>query len=915
MEVAELPDRPELAERVRAMTASVLPGLIGAHAAARPVALAWLGDPAGRGVRLLVSAHLAPVHPPGAQGSPAGPGVLAGLAGLPHWVRCTGYLDALVDERHQRDRPRPGPLFEQCLAGLLDQWFGWLVVAEPVPDGEVAAQLRTLGRAAPRLRELERSSEEHRVELTRAESRYRFLAQARRSGAWRVHLLAGAADAAAAVQVGALLAAALDLADQPYVLRPAGLPANLETTCATEHVDDEAGSPFLAGSDLLAALARPPVIELPGIRLVTANTFDATPESEGDLQLGTVIDRNRREVRPFPVGLPTINRHVFVCGATGAGKSQTVRTLLEQLCRVGVPWLVIEPAKAEYARMAGRLAPDHQVLRIRPGEPDVIPAGLNPLEPEPGFPLQTHLDLVRALFTAAFDTEEPFPQILSLSLTRCYQRLGWDLTLGEPRYPGVRPRYPTLGDLRTMALRVVTEIGYGREVADNVRGFVDVRIGSLRLGTTGRFFEGGHRLDVAQLLRRNAVLELEDIGNDQDKAFFIGSALIRLTEHLRVRHARTGGGGLRHVTVIEEAHRLLRRTEGQSAAAHSVELFASLLAEIRAYGEGIVVAEQIPEKISRDVVKNSALKIVHRLPAQDDRDFVGATMNLDSRQSQYVVALRPGQAAAFSDGMDRPVLVQMPLRETHEDAAAAISIPPVASCQSVTCGSACQASPCTLREINQGGRLAQDHEFALWIELLVAAHVLGQVPAWPAAGWLARLARRGDWRLLDCAVGQLVQAAVDRRYPELVEFYTPEELARHVAGAARGALRGEPAACDGSEVCWQAGSYRWYDVFQALTGDGHAGDRPHPGTGHWLERGLDLSGMPAATQLRMLRALPLSWRPDRTAIEGVGDPPEHVRLAAALSRAGTPRERLVEAASRFLDVPNDWPLRHLLGPG
>ena len=212
-----------------------------------------------------------------------------------------------------------------------------------------------------------------------------------------------------------------------------------------------------------------------------------------------------------------------------------------------------------------------EVVRIRPGEADQVAAGINPLEPAAGpdgrrFPLQTHADLVRALFLASFAADEPFPQVLSAAVTRVYEQAGWDLALGEPATPGVQPGYPALGDLQTAAERVVTEVGYGREITDNVRGFIRVRLSSLRLGTTGRFFEGGHPIDFGRLLDRNVVFEIEDVGDDRDKAFLMGTVLIQLTEQLRLRARSDGGGtgaaaGLRHLAVFEEAHRLLRRPD------------------------------------------------------------------------------------------------------------------------------------------------------------------------------------------------------------------------------------------------------------------------------------------------------------------------------------------------------------------
>ena len=507
-----------------------------------------------------------------------------------------------------------------------------------------------------------------------------------------------------------------------------------------------------------------------------------------------MLDRQRNPAGALRVPLDSLNRHVFVCGATGGGKSQTVRGLLEAASRAGVPWLVVEPAKAEYRLMTARLAGSGaKVVRIRPGEADAVAAGLNPLEPaadEEGnrFPLQTHADLVRALFLAAFQSEEPFPQVLSAALTRVYEDAGWDLALGEPRTAGVTPGYPGLADLQRTAGQVVGEIGYSEDVKADVHGFVAVRLSSLRLGTTGRFLEGGHPVGFGKLLRSNVVLEIEDVGDDRDKAFLMGTVLLRLVEHLRLarRHETGAEPGLRHLTVFEEAHRLLRRPgRDGGAAAHAVELFAGLLAEIRAYGEGIVIAEQIPAKLIPDVIKNTAVKIVHRLPAADDREAVGATMNLSRAQSQYLVTLAPGQAAVSVDGMDHPLLVMMPDGTAREAAAGpdgTASPATVTSARSGTCGADCIARPCTLRDMRDRpahpgrasrhrpvGRACRAGPPDRMADADTAAAAAGGTarPAGAAAGLCAVARRRRGGRVTgpaDLRAGQPAGSRLARRY-------------------------------------------------------------------------------------------------------------------------------------------------------
>ena len=278
-----------------------------------------------------------------------------------------------------------------------------------------------------------------------------------------------------------------------------------------------------------------------------------------------MLDRSRRPAGPLVLPLDSLNRHVFVCGATGAGKSQNGARPArgrhpgrDSVAGDGAGQGRV-PADGSAHYRAHFRAPGRgwlgrpgagEVVRIRPGESDAIAAGLNPLEPAPDaagrrFPLQTHADLVKALFIASFRSEEPFPQVLSAALTRVYEDAGWDMTLGETIAADPNPSYPNLTDLQRAAIRIVREIGYSQRVTDDVLGFIKVRLSSLRLGTTGRFLEGGHQLDFGRLLRTNAVLEIEDVGDDSDKAFLMGTVLIRLAEHLRMayrasRPARSG---------------------------------------------------------------------------------------------------------------------------------------------------------------------------------------------------------------------------------------------------------------------------------------------------------------------------------------------------------------------------------------
>lgn len=782
------------------------------------------------------------------------------LDGLASWVRIGGVADSLsVGERDPTDSPVPRPSLDDAVSAW-QRSFAWMVVALPIERTQVMREGEALARRIPLLRSKAANSEQYAIDLERQEARYRELQRTELTGLWTIHLLVGGPDRKSALRFASLLCGCLDLERLPYTLRPESQTGNLDSLLGTSTVDGS--SPFRGSTELLAALAIPPRRELPGVRLRPRPTFDVTPETQGTFALGTILDGSLADAGDLGLSPAALNRHTFVCGATGSGKSQTIRGLLEQISNhpsQSVPWLVIEPAKAEYRRMAGRL-PGQSVIAIRPGLPDMIASGLNPLEPEPGFPLQTHVDLIGALFLASFQSDEPFPQVLSASLTRCYEDLGWDLALGESRAEAVQPRYPTLGDLQRVAGDVVTRIGYGPEITQNVRGFVDVRLSSLRHGTPGRFFEGGHPLDIAQLLESNVVFEIEDVGDDRDKAFLMGTIIVRLVEHLRVRARHEDGGQvtLRHLVVLEEAHRLLRRVEGQGVAAHAVELFASLLAEIRAYGEGVVVAEQIPSKIIPDTIKNSAIKVMHRLPAQDDRDAVGAAMNLTDEQSEYVVALRPGAAAVFTEGMDYPLLVRMPLRE-HWDSTTGLSFdPPLAGRFSRACGSLCRERACTLRDMRLAQRaLEDDGRIVVWGELIVLAHILGFPSPEPGAELAADL-RALDRRRLECVVAHVIDRAVAVRSAAVTPRYSPADLVAHAAAVALAQVDGIPSPCGTEEWRWQAGPFRWNQVRASLKSwkGSDADDKPpHPDTTLWRQLyDVDVTGGTCFEQIATVQA-------------------------------------------------------------
>jgi uncharacterized protein len=868
------------------------------------------------------------------------PDLAAGLLGR-------GGMQARDGRRGGDDPGRQPTLFESALMTLMSRPFGWLVVAEPseLIDTEIA-ELRT------QLNVLRRYDEEHsRFDMARAERRLAELDAFREAGLWNVRVLAGAATEQELRLIAPVLVGSVDLAAHPYRLRSAEEPRDLADALAAKLADpvDGAQVPFAATAGALAALTGLPRGEVPGVRVIDPSSFDVTSETtneatgadpggdgldlrgETSIELGAILDGQDRKVGTFRVPLATLNRHAFVTGSTGAGKSQTVRHMLEQLSRAGVPWLAIEPVKSEYAAMSGRIAGDGQVTVINPSDPAGVPVSVNPLAPEPGYPVQAHIDMVRALFLAAFDAREPFPQIISQALQRVYEGCGWDPVTGGGR-PGAKavPAVPTLAQLQRAALEVIEDVGYGRELQADVRGFVDVRLRSLRTGSAGRFFEGGHPADIAELLRRNVVLAIEDVANDEDKAFLIGTLIIRLVEHLRMRARSDPADGLRHVIVIEEAHRLLRASR-EGASGHAVELFASLLAEIRAYGEGIMIVEQIPAKLLPDVVKNTALKVLHRLPALDDREVVGAAMNLDGEQSRQVVSLRPGVAAVFADGMDRPLRIRIPFGGTKErlERSPDRSVP-ISSRRSAACGPVCVTGrACNLLELRGADLLAaapEDAWLRIWAEALVLAFLTNRplpvVPASLRARW-AEL----DERLRECLLATAVDRSLRGRALAVRAFYDPERLSEATAATALKLLDGGPGAMARPGADWVIPQVQWLHEVERvcpLGSDEPDPFAPAPPLDYPLAGLTDQAGLRIGQRVSSLRRHPLSMelarnrQPAWTVLLGEDEQRSFADDLAAVIIGVSHRGQLRQAAGEmgivgWLDVVLSWPRRFIVG--
>ena len=438
-------------------------------------------------------------------------------------------------------------------------------------------------------------------------------------------------------------------------------------------------------SGQLAAYFHLPQYETPGfaVRAEPRLNFDSEPGdqaigSKRMLALGTIATGSESQIgRPYVVPVDNLKRHAFITGVTGSGKTVTLFNLVRGLDRADVPFLVIEPTKAEYRRLAGDLEPtgsDRKPLgeRIRVftlGDERVSPFRMNPFEPgDDETQIGAHIDLLRSVFSAAFGMWNPLPQVLERCLYEIYSDRGWDFASGKNSRAGAgRPpaAFPTLTDLSAKVDDVVSNLGYAPEITSNIKAALKTRVDGLRVGGKGRMLDVPRSFPMQTLLEAPTVLELEGMGDDDDKAFLMGLFLVRLVEFRRGQMAGSDqvDKPLAHLLVIEEAHRLLTNVQASAdpeqgnPRGKAVESFTNLLSEIRAYGQGVAIIDQVPVRLVPDVIKNSDLKVAHRVVAGDDREMLARTMAMDEPQSRALSRLRVGQAAVFHEGDDAPLLV------------------------------------------------------------------------------------------------------------------------------------------------------------------------------------------------------------------------------------------------------------------
>ncbi len=442
--------------------------------------------------------------------------------------------------------------------------------------------------------------------------------------------------------------------------------------------DSFSGFSTALNTEELSILCALPYNDINGVSVSKSSSFGLTQANINGqyIEIGNVLNKKLPINQRFKLSTQALNAHVFVSGITGSGKTNTIKQILIQLqteLEGKIPFLVIEPAKSEYKHLKSIMK---ELQIFRPGAKGDI-FKLNPFVFEhsrrhSGITLTQHLDMLKVTFSSAFPMYGPMPYILEDALHRIYEDRGWNFDTEDNKfftdsdyadYNRKSLLFPTMHDLKVKIESVVQEAGYAGELHSNIKAALRTRIANLTLGVKGKIFNTHHAFPSEILFKKPTIIELSHIADDEEKAFLMGLILHKLysyREKLGDSH-----GVLKHICVIEEAHRLLPNIslntskEEANARGKAVETFINLLAEIRSYGQGIIIADQIASKLHSDVIKNTNIKILQRTMDKQDRDLIGNAINLNTNQILDIAELQTGEAIIHNSDVHQAFMVKI----------------------------------------------------------------------------------------------------------------------------------------------------------------------------------------------------------------------------------------------------------------
>lgn len=421
-------------------------------------------------------------------------------------------------------------------------------------------------------------------------------------------------------------------------------------------LDVSAGS--IVTSKELAIHLSLPQSSVPGIIVEERASFARNVFSEKEvkkkIKIGHIIHLGNESETPVSLDLDELTKHTFVTGSTGSGKSNVMYLMLQQIREKGKHFMVIEPAKGEYKHVFGCLK-DVTVYSNTHKVGELL--RINPFSfPYDHIDVLEHVDSLVEIFNACWPMYAAMPAVLKHSVITAYEKCGWDIETSEHKLS--MPIFPMIEDVLVCLSEYIDNSNYSADTKGDYKGALEVRLQELCEGMFGNMLNG-ESIPDAELFNENVIVDLSRVKSTETKALLMGFLIMKLNEF------RMAEGGmnkpLQHVTVLEEAHNLLKKTsseqsqESSNLAGKSVEMISNSIAEMRTYGEAFVIVDQSPSMLDASAIRNTNTKIVLALPACEDRKAAGGSMSLKDEQIEEIGRQKQGEAIVYQNIWEEPV--------------------------------------------------------------------------------------------------------------------------------------------------------------------------------------------------------------------------------------------------------------------
>lgn len=448
--------------------------------------------------------------------------------------------------------------------------------------------------------------------------------------------------------------------------------ANLSHPRLTADFSQNLGVNYLTPATLVSGKEMAIQLALPRRSTSTVTVVEAVPfgrriqnvngvkneDTQKVVDLGKVRHLWQNLPQKVELDVEKLSGHIFVTGSTGSGKSNTVYQLLDQLNKNDVKFLVIEPAKGEYKNVFGH-RDDVRVFGTNPKQAELL--RINPFKfPASGdnaIHVLEHIDRLIEIFNVCWTMYDAMPAMLKKAMLEAYRASGWNL---ETSCNAISDElFPSFADLLEQLKKAIDESDYSAEIKSNYKGALVTRVESLTNGLNKQIFSSDE-IDNAVLFDGNVVVDLSRVGSQETKSLIMGILVMRLGEY-RMATATKMNEDLKHITVLEEAHNILRATMGEGAggsnmAAKSVEMLSNAIAEMRTFGEGFIIADQSPSAVDISAIRNTNTKIIMRLPDETDRRLAGKASAVSDEQLAEIAKLPKGVAVVYQNDWLEPIL-------------------------------------------------------------------------------------------------------------------------------------------------------------------------------------------------------------------------------------------------------------------